>query len=118
MSKTNRKKKLEKKLGKTFIKQVSLLGFTLHRSFSDTEDNMNHYCAINGFVPFPPKVINRIAELMDEEEFSDNERIAIVGDAAQELVYDKILAKGCCGFADVIEIIDGVEYKIGFNYGH
>jgi len=48
----------------------------------------------------------------------DNWRTAKIGDVQATFEYNEARAKGCCGSADFIVNIDGVGYKIGFNYGH
>jgi hypothetical protein len=50
--------------------------------------------------------------------YADNFRVAIVGNKDLEEQYKLLRAEGCCGFYDKIHEIDGVKYKIGFNYGH
>lgn len=56
------------------------------------------------------------------DPYIDNERIAEVGNAAEELIYEKIWQEGCCGFWDEIVEIGtkkkAQQYKIGCNYGH
>ena len=73
---------------------------------------------VSPIAAFPENVRNRLYALMDEEEYSDNPRIAIVGNTKQEAAYDEIQQHGCCGSTDIIETIDGINYMIGFNYGH
>ena len=61
------------------------------------------------------KIINKIAK---DYEYADNFRYCQVGNPLQEYFYKKAFDGGCCGFYDSNLVINEVEYKIGFNYGH
>ena len=56
----------------------------------------------------------------DEEfPYADNDRYAVVGNAAQEAEYEEIRLGGCCGSCDVeLQCEDGTVLLMGFNYGH
>lgn len=68
------------------------------------------------------KIYNIINKIIEESnnyyEFADNFRFAQVGNKYQELIYQQLEQQGCCGYYDRIIDVDGIEYKIGFNYGH
>lgn len=51
---------------------------------------------------------------------TDNYRVARVGNTCQERRYRRQRKNGCCGFFDCIEIcpINGLSYRLGFNFGH
>lgn len=55
---------------------------------------------------------------MREYDFTDNPRIARIGDENQEKEYKRQQKRGCCGFYDETITIDGLDYYFGFNYGH
>ena len=61
------------------------------------------------------KIINKIAK---DYEYADNFRYCQIGNPLQEYFYKKAFDGGCCGFYDRNFVINEVEYKIGFNYGH
>jgi hypothetical protein len=60
------------------------------------------------------------AQIMTERdtEYEDNWRFCRIGNSEEEKEYNRIQGMGCCGFVDVIVEVDGVKWKIGFNYGH
>lgn len=51
-------------------------------------------------------------------EYNDNYRLARIDDPFELAVYHYQVGNGCCGYYDDEISIDGVEFKIGFNYGH
>ena len=57
-------------------------------------------------------------ELMNANDYSDNLRIAIVGNEEQEEEYRKARANGCCGYSDGVYEYKDKKVWIGFNYGH
>ncbi len=61
------------------------------------------------------KIINKIAK---DYEYVDNFRYCQKRNPLQEYFYKKSFESGCCGFYDSNLVINEVEYKIGFNYGH
>lgn len=61
---------------------------------------------------------NIIKESPNDYEYADNFRFAKVGDIYQEFFYEEDLNSGCCGYYDRIIEHKGIQYKIGFNYGH
>lgn len=69
---------------------------------------------------FPESVWEHINTVIAEGEYdhADNLRAAAVGNAEQEAEYEARKATGCCGYYDDTAVIDGVEYRVGFNYGH
>lgn len=61
----------------------------------------------------------RLAEKMADEYCADNDRVARVGNTAQNRRYQRQLDRGCCGFVDWMERgPDGHMYRLGFNCGH
>lgn len=70
----------------------------------------------------PDKILQEICSIIESEEFSheniDNFRACLVGDAVGEKEFQEMADSGCCGsFEKTIEL-DGLQYKVGFNYGH
>lgn len=64
-------------------------------------------------------IIRKIIEdSNDYYEYADNFRFAKVGDKYQEYLYKETQDSGCCGFYDRVIDVDGIQYNIGFNYGH
>lgn len=63
---------------------------------------------------------NIISKIIDDNNYecADNFRYARIGDKFQEHIYQEIQDSGCCGFYDKEIDVDGIKYKIGFNYGH
>jgi hypothetical protein len=53
-----------------------------------------------------------------QKDCMDNFRVARVGDRQRLHHYMKQKNNGCCGSVDVIITIEGVNYHVGFNYGH
>lgn len=62
-------------------------------------------------------IFNSIINLDTGFEFIDNFRISN-GTPFDELVYFATKDTGCCGYYDGELEVDGVGYKVGFNYGH
>ena len=119
MSKSNRRKKLEKKESK----QIENLGFTPHPELSRLIREMSEYCMLGGgIVDFPPKLLNCCARLMlnGDFEYPSFLRIARVGNITEEHFYKeqkkKHQGKQCCSY-DVSKTLDGVHYRIGFEHG-
>ena len=56
----------------------------------------------------------------EEENCSDNFRIAEMGNSEEEAEYNKQKEKGCCGFIDVSYYDRSTKrsFLVGFNYGH
>lgn len=48
----------------------------------------------------------------------DNYRIAELGNAHEEKIYDLDREDGCCGNFDTVVLIGEKQFKIGCNYGH
>lgn len=80
-----------------------------------------------GFNPVDPVAINLIQKLClycEQEknqggyDYIDNYRVAISGNQEQETRYKEIKSNGCCGFYDNKIMIEGIEFLIGWNYGH
>ncbi len=65
-------------------------------------------------------IFNKIKKIANKNkfEYADNFRYCQVGNPLQEYFYKKAFDGGCCGFYDSNLVINEVEYKIGFNYGH
>lgn len=53
-------------------------------------------------------------------EYIDNYRVALCGDGASELAYQKAQAEGCSGAIDTVfgPLPCGYAFMWGFNYGH
>lgn len=47
-----------------------------------------------------------------------NIRVARFDSPSQTRRYKRTKRMGCCGFVDRIVMLDGVKYRIGWNYGH
>lgn len=63
--------------------------------------------------------LNKIIE-NEDLEYADRIRIAEVGDSEEELAYEEIERKGCCGYLDT-EVFYRPTFKrikIGCNFGH
>ena len=56
----------------------------------------------------------------EEENCSDNFRIAEIGNSGEEEIYKWQQKKGCCGFIDVSYYDRSTKrsFLVGFNYGH
>ena len=52
----------------------------------------------------------------DDYEYADSFRAAKVGNKKQLKTFKKL--RTCCGSEEWKELIDSVEYLLGFNYGH
>jgi len=70
-------------------------------------------------------LLNEVAERTDPPDSDyeyyqcvDNERVCQIGILHEEADYKKRYINGCCGFTDWKVEIDGIKYKLGFNYGH
>ena len=50
--------------------------------------------------------------------YSDNFRVALTSDKNEMIEYEESIRKGCCGFFDTVEVLDGKVFRLGFNYGH
>lgn len=68
-----------------------------------------------------PEVLKELLEIIEnsngEYYFCDNFRISN-GNKVDELIYETQRISGCCGFYDNTIEVNGVTYKVGFNYGH
>ena len=66
----------------------------------------------------PQEVMDKIRERIEErdDEYADNFRVAKVTDS--QLEYERIKDHGCCGSHDETVTINGVEWNIGWNFGH
>lgn len=51
-------------------------------------------------------------------DYNDNYRVARVGNAAEEAIYETARDAGCCGSNNRVIELEGVKIKFGFNYGH
>lgn len=55
----------------------------------------------------------------DRFEYSDNFRVATVGNAEEEAAYEEAERNGCCGSVNIeLQTEDGAAFLYGFNYGH
>jgi hypothetical protein len=67
----------------------------------------------------PNEVVEYVLGIMELYEYSDNIRIADESNKEQVAEYERIRAKGCCGFMDYQRFHwCGKCYVFGFNYGH
>lgn len=65
------------------------------------------------------KTFNKtLHEYKNKYEYSNNFRIAEIGNIEQEKLYSERASKGCCGFYDKIIEVDNKQFKVGFNFGH
>lgn len=66
------------------------------------------------------KIYNIINKIIAENNFecADNFRYYKQGNKLQEYFYNNSLKNGCCGFYDKNIVLNNINYKIGFNYGH
>lgn len=68
------------------------------------------------------KIFEIIKKIIEDSnnyyECVDNYRYARIGDKYQEHLYQVAEERGCCGFYDKEIEVEGIKYKIGFNYGH
>ena len=66
------------------------------------------------------KAAEQYKDLETEVEHIDNFRISRIVEDEWSAAYEKVYAKGCCGFSDVKHTnpLTGNEFVIGFNYGH
>lgn len=81
-----------------------------HFTFHDWEDSS-----------LTPKQLKQLKKLLSKAGtfyHPDNLRLAEVGNEVQEALYLYRENKGCCGFYDKVLTLDGVDFKVGFNYGH
>ncbi len=53
-----------------------------------------------------------------EYQYSDNFRYCIKNNIDELKEYNRLKSKGCCGFLDITVNHKGIDYMIGFNYGH
>ena len=51
-------------------------------------------------------------------EYMDNYRAARISDPEEMKAYHKAYEHGCCGSYDETVLIQGEQFKLGFNYGH
>lgn len=51
-------------------------------------------------------------------EYVDNHRVALLSSTEDNAAYNKQKDQGCCGSMDRIIIVDGVNWRVGCNYGH
>lgn len=69
-----------------------------------------------------PEMVRKINDIIcdpkKDYDYSDNERIARTDNPLEMAVYEYQFKNGCCGYYDKTVTLNGVEYKIGFNYGH
>lgn len=68
----------------------------------------------------PDEVWAEMRDMADrrEDEYADNWRACVRGDAEGEQKFAEIEAHGCCGSYDGEIIVGGVLYHVGWNYGH
>jgi hypothetical protein len=90
----------------------------------DSDQDLSTY---NGYYHYMIKTFGKDAisyarNYMEKDEYSDNLRMAFVGDPKTESLYNKIKDQGCCGYADNKEIpsnlTNGRKAYFGYNYGH
>ena len=61
---------------------------------------------------------NWMYEVLEDEEYFDNYRFAILSDADAVAVYEQKELEGCCGRFDAEIEVAGEKAWIGCNYGH
>lgn len=70
----------------------------------------------------PASVRERLDLVIEQsnEDCVDNLRWCLVGDQESEGAYEDAKDRGCCGAHDEewTDLATGLEYRIGFNYGH
>lgn len=68
----------------------------------------------------PPEILDKIREIVDrgDYEYADNYRYYRIHDLQGLSAFEDAEAQGCCGSHCEEVTVDGVEYMIGFNYGH
>ena len=83
------------------------------------EQMLNRIETLQGTL-FKEKVITKLNSYTEDEEYeyNDNYRAYVVGDEEGEELYSLTGDNGCCGYFDEFFTIDGVQVRIGFNYGH
>lgn len=86
-------------------------------SYPEGQTFQNYYDYLRTTFPVALKYVHEITDA-DRYDHADTYRIAKLGDERSELLYRWRYRSGCCGFYDAVHSIDGVVYKIGFNYGH
>lgn len=65
-----------------------------------------------------PLLYYAFREMSEDLCYTDNWRVALVGNKKHMKHYEKIRARGCCGSVDEIRVVRGKSYRMGFNYGH
>jgi hypothetical protein len=67
-----------------------------------------------------PEIIDAINEIVErgDYEYADNYRCYRIHDLHGLGAFEEAEANGCCGSHDEQVTVNGVEYMIGFNYGH
>lgn len=102
--------RLRRKLSeKDFVELRKRINYALYKS------KEKHYPNI------PADHFKRIMAYIQEavsDPCMDNYRIARAGHSTDKKRYNRIRAKGCCGFFDSKVSVDGVIYFVGCNYGH
>lgn len=64
-------------------------------------------------------LLDYIHQQVENEDYVDNERWAVLGDPQQMEKYSKAANAGCCGsFDGEVTAPDGLTYAVGCNYGH
>lgn len=106
------------------MEELSKIGLGEEYPEDDSEQDLSTY---NGYYHYMIKTFGKDAisyahKYMEKDEYSDNLRMAFVGDPETESLYNKIKDQGCCGYADNKEIpsnlTSGRKAYFGYNYGH
>lgn len=73
-----------------------------------------------GMKEIPAEILDAIRDVVErgDYEYADNYRYYRIsdGEGIQEFEYAE--QQGCCGSHSEQVTVNGVEYMIGFNYGH
>lgn len=76
-------------------------------------------CYMKPFEDYPEDVHDFLNKNAVDCDCVDNKRIARVEDVDEMRRYVHAQSCGCCGFADLhYKGKDGIDYLVGFNYGH
>jgi hypothetical protein len=75
---------------------------------------------MNQRMEIPQEIIEAINEVVEkgDYEYADNYRFYRIHDLQGLSDFQRAEDRGCCGSHDEQVTVNGVEYMIGFNYGH
>jgi hypothetical protein len=78
----------------------------------------DHYGYLKQFIGPMEEIRSIINKDPHYYEFADNYRVARVNDPFEMLIFEHIQRTGCCGSLNFDIELEGVRYKVGFNFGH